>query len=410
MSVPAASPDARRDATTAASWRVRLRAAEGTANPLLEAARPLLEALSDTPTVLDLAGVDQHRQWLVHQVQQFGKVCATLQLPPPQVDKARYCLCSALDEAAALTGWGHGTATGMEWEANGLASIFGYDRQGCDRVYTIAAHCMREPEKNRALLEVIQSILDRGFQGRYRFVADGRHQIEAIRSRIREAADAELAHPPAGPEPAPAPLHRLPIPGPDAQRRPATPACWRSRLWLAIGALCLALLAAAGGVAYWRDTQTKPAEPAMSPIDVLAKRLTGRLAKEVNAGTVTLAENAQRTALTLRLEGIFEAGDSTVNPWVEPTITAIGQEIAPAPGKVLVTGHTDNQPFERSRSMSNQMLSEVRAKEVVQILVSAGVPTDRIAAAGKGNTEPAADNGTPQGRMKNRRVEITVSE
>jgi type VI secretion system protein ImpK len=69
-----------------------------------------------------------------HEVQQFGKVCATLQLPPPQVDKARYCMCSALDEAAALTGWGNGTATGMEWETNGLASIFGYDRQGCDRV------------------------------------------------------------------------------------------------------------------------------------------------------------------------------------------------------------------------------------------------------------------------------------
>jgi len=407
MSVPAASPDARRDAATAASWRVRLRAAEGASNPLLEAARPLLDALSDTPAVLDVAGVEQHRQWLVHQVQQFGKVCATLQLPPPQVDKARYCLCSALDEAAALTGWGNGTATGMEWETNGLASIFGYDRQGCDRIYTIATDCMREPEKNLGLVEVIRSILDRGFQGRYRFAADGQHQIEAIRARIHEAAAAEPAHAPAALEPAPAPVNRLPIPGPDAQRQPAR---WRSRPWLAIGALCLALLAIAGGVAYWRDTQTKPAESAMQPIDVLATRLTGRLAKEVNAGTVTLAENAQHTTLTLRLEGIFEAGDSTINPWVEPTITAIGQEIATAPGKVLVTGHTDNQPFERSRSTSNQMLSEVRAKEVVQILVSAGVPTDRIAAAGKGNTEPVADNGTPHGRMKNRRVEITVSE
>jgi len=406
MIVPTDSPDARRDTATAASWRARLRAAEGASNPLLEAARPLLDALSDTPAVLDTTGVDQHRQWLVHQMQQFGKVCVTLQLPPPQVDKARYCLCSALDEAAALTIWGNG----MEWETNGLASTFGYDRQGCDRVYTIATDCIREPEKHRDLIEVIQHILDRGFRGRYRFTADGQRQIEAIRARVHEAVDAGPKHAPARLEPAHATLHRVPLPSPDAQRRQTTLARRRSRFWLAIGALCLVLLATVGSVAYWHYTQTKPVEPTMLPIDVLATRLAGRLAKEVNGGTVTLAKNARHNALTLRLEGIFEAGDSTVNPWVEPTIATIGQEIARLPGEIIVTGHTDNQPFERSHGTSNQVLSEVRAKEVVQILVSAGVPTDRIAAAGKGNTEPAADNRTPQGRMKNRRVEITVSE
>ena len=146
------------------------------------------------------------------------------------------------------------------------------------------------------------------------------------------------------------------------------------------------------------------------PIDALATRLTGRLANEVNAGTIALAENAAHTTLTLRLEGIFEAGDSSVNPWVKPMITTIGQEIAKVPGHVVVTGHTDNQPFGQLQRDSNLALSGSRAQEVVQILVSAGVPTDRITATGKGNAEPAADNKTSQGRMKNRRVEITVSE
>jgi type VI secretion system protein ImpK len=150
---------------------------------------------------------------------------------------------------------------------------------------------MREPEKNRDLIEVIQYILDRGFTGRYRFAADGQHQIEAIRAQVHDAMDAEPAHTPAGLEPAPATLPRRPIPVPDARRQQAR---WKLRRWLAIGGLCLALLAVAGGVAYWRYTQTKPAEPAMPPIDVLATRLTGRLANEVSAGTVTLGE--KRTA------------------------------------------------------------------------------------------------------------------
>ncbi|WP_368624503.1 hypothetical protein [Paraburkholderia sp. BR14262] len=44
------------------------------------------------------------------------------------------------------------------------------------------------------------------------------------------------------------------------------------------------------------------------------------------------------TALTLRLDRIFEAGESTVNPGVEPMIASIGQKIANTPRQVLVTG------------------------------------------------------------------------
>ncbi|MFP6562312.1 DotU/TssL family secretion system protein [Paraburkholderia sp. B3] len=407
ITAAAASPEARRDTAPEASWLARLRAAEGASNPLLEAARPLLDALLDTPAGLDVTGVEQYRQQLVYQVQQFGKVCATLQLPPPQVDKARYCLCSALDEAATLTDWGNGTATGVEWETNGLASTFGYDRQGRDRIYTIATDCMREPERNHNLNEVIQQIFARGFKGRYRFAVDGKHQIEAVRADIRDAIYPDPQDLPTAPDD----IQSLPIPRlPDDLRTDSHAP--KSRLWSAVAALCLALLllAITTSVAHWCFSHVKAPVPVIPLIDALATRLTGRLANEVQAGTITLAENAQRSMLTLRLEGIFEAGESTVNPWVAPMITAIGQEIAKTPGTVLVTGHTDNQPFTQAQSSSNQALSDARAKAVVQILVAAGVATDRVAATGKGNTEPAADNATRQGRTRNRRVDITVSE
>lgn len=159
-----------------------------------------------------------------------------------------------------------------------------------------------------------------------------------------------------------------------------------------------------------RHTRIGLAEPASSPFDVLAGSLTDRLASELNAGTIPLAENSSHTTLTLRLEGTFEAGESRVNPWVEPTIATVGQEIAQTLGRVLVTGHTDNQPFSQTQCTSNLALSDARAKEVAQILVSAGVANDRIDSSGKGNAEPVADNSTPQGRLRNRRVEITVSQ
>ncbi|MBR8144521.1 OmpA family protein [Burkholderia sp. AU19243] len=58
----------------------------------------------------------------------------------------------------------------------------------------------------------------------------------------------------------------------------------------------------------------------------------------------------------------------------------------------------------------NQALSEARARQVAQILVAAGVPAQHIGVVGKSDADPLADNGTPDGRARNRRVEVTVSD
>jgi OmpA-OmpF porin, OOP family len=75
------------------------------------------------------------------------------------------------------------------------------------------------------------------------------------------------------------------------------------------------------------------------------------------------------------------------------------------PGKqLLVTGHTDNQ----GDAAKNQTLSENRAVYVKGLLVKNGVPNTGVTTAGKGQTDPIADNNTTAGMAKNRRVQITV--
>jgi len=72
--------------------------------------------------------------------------------------------------------------------------------------------------------------------------------------------------------------------------------------------------------------------------------------------------------------------------------------------KMVVEGHTDSQgsaPF-------NQDLSQRRAQTVRDYLVSRGIASDRITAQGFGLTRSIADNGSPEGRANNRRVEIVV--
>lgn len=70
--------------------------------------------------------------------------------------------------------------------------------------------------------------------------------------------------------------------------------------------------------------------------------------------------------------------------------------------KLTIEGHTDNV----GNAAANRKLSEARAGAVKAWLVGKGVKADRLAAAGFGDTKPAADNGTEEGRAKNRRVEL----
>ena len=72
--------------------------------------------------------------------------------------------------------------------------------------------------------------------------------------------------------------------------------------------------------------------------------------------------------------------------------------------QIEVAGHTDSQGSE----ISNQGLSDRRAKTVYDYLVMYGVNEDRLSFRGYGESQPIADNATADGRATNRRVELRV--
>ncbi len=73
---------------------------------------------------------------------------------------------------------------------------------------------------------------------------------------------------------------------------------------------------------------------------------------------------------------------------------------------IRIEGHTDNVGTEAY----NQKLSERRARAVYDFLVSQGVPADRMETVGFGMSQPVASNETPEGRQKNRRVDLVIRE
>jgi chemotaxis protein MotB len=85
---------------------------------------------------------------------------------------------------------------------------------------------------------------------------------------------------------------------------------------------------------------------------------------------------------------------------------------APPNSKFVVYGYTDNLPvgpaLQAQGIPDNLVLSTRRAAEVVNFLISQGIPAANISAKGFGDTKPVTSNDTPQGRAQNRRIEITV--
>ena len=72
--------------------------------------------------------------------------------------------------------------------------------------------------------------------------------------------------------------------------------------------------------------------------------------------------------------------------------------------RIKISGHTDNQGDEKS----NKILSENRAKAVVNYLIKEGITSNRLSSAGYGATIPIDTNQTDEGRAKNRRTEFKI--
>jgi OOP family OmpA-OmpF porin len=69
-----------------------------------------------------------------------------------------------------------------------------------------------------------------------------------------------------------------------------------------------------------------------------------------------------------------------------------------------ISGHTDTDGDEDA----NMRLSERRAQAVLEYMLRAGLPGDRLVAVGHGQEQPVASNDTAEGKAQNRRIEFTV--
>ncbi|MGK9172958.1 DotU family type VI secretion system protein [Yokenella regensburgei] len=384
------------DATAAASGN----------NPLVVAANPLLNAIPQIRHSVsheDQAGL---RQQLIDEIRRFEVRCQQSGLAYEVIVGARYCLCTALDEAAALTPWG---SRGV-WSGSGLLVTFHNETWGGEKFFQLLARLSQNPREHVVLLELINYCLLLGFEGRYRVMDNGRTQLDTIKQRLWQMIrGVRGSYPP--------PL------SPHPEDRPVLRKLWRPviPLWA-----CVAL---AGFIAClffiglnWRlGDGTNPvlakiyqttlpeaaiAQPAPALPPVL--NLRAFLKPEIDAGLVAVRDGADRSVVTLKGDGLFASGSTVARDSYEPVIARVAQAMNNVSGKILVVGYSDNVPIRSARFASNYELSLERARSVQSLLEKQLSQPGRVKAEGRGEMNPIAPNNSAENRARNRRVEVTL--
>lgn len=120
--------------------------------------------------------------------------------------------------------------------------------------------------------------------------------------------------------------------------------------------------------------------------------------------------NAEYVLLNLNGTLLFDSGKSELKTEAAPLIEKIGRILQLYDKNMIeVEGHTDNVPISSAKYRDNNVLSMYRALNVADYLREVTtIEPSHIKSSGRGEYVPIADNSTPEGRARNRRVEIKI--
>lgn len=390
-------------------------------SPMAAAAAPLLDLLARIgagPGAANVANPEDLRERAVRALRAFEAEGRAADVQIDQLRAAHYSLCAALDDVALATPWGQAGG----WATRSLVSTFHQEVRSGEHFFTLLSGMQKEPGRFKDALEISYLCLALGFQGRYRLAPRGPAELDKLREglyqllvQLRGSFERDLS-----------PRWR----GVDAPHRGpgrSVPA------WVA-GAVAVALLAfgwitvsdrvnAGGDGLQQRLSQLPPAAPpaidrTLPPVPPappppppepdLIDRVRGFLAPEIQQRLVVVEGDAQRLMIRIAGRGMFPSGSASLEAAFLPLMGRIGEALRTEPGRVMVVGHSDNQPIRTVRFPSNFALSAARADAAKEVIAAATGQPGRFTAAGRADTEPLVSNATAEGRETNRRIEVIL--
>jgi chemotaxis protein MotB len=137
--------------------------------------------------------------------------------------------------------------------------------------------------------------------------------------------------------------------------------------------------------------------------------LVAGLTEEVKKGELQVRQYKDMLTVDVAEQLFFDSGRADLKDTGKAVLKKVGDALKGYEDKVIrVVGHTDNVPIKTKVFPSNWELSVARATTVVRYLQEVGIAPERMVASGRAEYQPVAENDTPEGRKKNRRIEITL--
>ena len=158
------------------------------------------------------------------------------------------------------------------------------------------------------------------------------------------------------------------------------------------------------------DAQSEVEAEKLKAAEELAEKIAEAVKEQNLDKEVDIDFTSQYVQLTLNGALLFDSGRAELKEESLPMIQKLGDIIARYSESVIeIEGHTDNVPISSKRYANNNELSSFRALAVFDFLTqNTSINPAMLKHSGRGEYVPIADNSTPEGRAKNRRVEIKV--
>ncbi len=403
-------------------------AAEGTedisvgADVLAAAAAPLLQLMARLRNTANAPDSGDLYQRTVRQIRVFEQEARDKGVPLEQLRPAHYALCASLDDIVLSTPWG----SSGTWGQRSLVSTFHQEVRSGERFFDVLKQMCDNPGRFLPVIELMYICMSLGFMGRYRLSRRGVGDI----SRIREETYAVIVRQKKAAEPALAPHTK----GVNAPYRPAR---FVVPLWVAaaaglgvIGALFLWFsisLNSESDIVYARLQGAPPDRmptitrtPVVEPAPVIAvpppppepstlDKLRQFLKPEIDQKLVEVLGTPAQPLVRIIGRNMFASGSATLTPSFKPLLERIGLALKEENGPVKVIGYTDSEPIRTIAFPSNFQLSTARAQAASTIIGAALGEPSRITVEGRADADPIAPNSTPEGRERNRRIEVVLN-
>ncbi len=140
----------------------------------------------------------------------------------------------------------------------------------------------------------------------------------------------------------------------------------------------------------------------------VAKSVLEAMQPLIKSGKVQVTQSPKGITVEINASTLFNSGDAVLQPQSIETLSAVASVLASTDNPIQVEGHTDNVPIYSPVYPSNWELSSARAGSVVRLFSEMGVPTSRMVAIGYADNRPVDTNTTPEGRTRNRRVNVLI--